>query len=755
MRKSIRLSVIASLLMGSGMVLAAGLEGGKTTTIPITRQYTVIIDSSLYQLALQSGVTVAELRAMNKGGLDRRDTLKVGESLLLPASSPLFPVESKDGLIDSNLPELGMGNAPIPKGGPDALGVKAASTAQTLASQNWNTLTSDQVKNQAENWAKGQAKSQIVSPVQKEAEEFLGKFGKAQVNISVDDKGSLKNSTASLFTPWYETDDAVVFSQMGIHGQDGRTIGNLGAGVRVERTDWLWGVNAFLDQDVSRNHTRGGLGGEFWTDNLKLAANYYHPLSSWKDSKDFEDYLERPAKGFDVRAQGYLPAYPQLGASVVYEQYFGDEVALFGKDNLQKDPHAVTLGVDYTPVPLLTLKLSHKEGQGGKSDDKADLQLNYQIGTSLDKQLDPDAVATARSLKGSRYDMVDRNYDIVLEYKEKEGVFDLDLSAVPADLLEGDEYIMQPLVNSKYRITAVTWDGDLVPLTLTATQGAGNPQGWRITLPAWDSALTATNRYKLSITLTNEKGKQITSNTVEVVVGQHREGLLIVEGGGTKPASGLAEDTVRLATYLTNHLGEKINDPVLVPKWTVKNASGTTVTVVTGDSCPVGADGVLMACVRETRNATETREGITYYVHELVSTVVGEFTVVADLGGYGITAPQTVVFTPAVAEPVVVSGAQILDPQGNDILAANIAPQIGVEYTVKLLDAAGLDITETFPPEQLRWHLTGKAGIAGCDVTAGNEDTGVTGTRFTPRVRAASTSGVDCGDQGFGLKVVY
>ncbi|MFA3763154.1 inverse autotransporter beta domain-containing protein [Yersinia sp. 2466 StPb PI] len=42
-------------------------------------------------------------------------------------------------------------------------------------------------------------------------------------------------------------------------------------------------------------------------DNAKLAANYYYPISGWKDS---DDYLERSTKEFDVRAQGYLPAYP-------------------------------------------------------------------------------------------------------------------------------------------------------------------------------------------------------------------------------------------------------------------------------------------------------------------------------------------------------------------------------------------------------------------------------------------------------------
>lgn len=34
--------------------------------------------------------------------------------------------------------------------------------------------------------------------------------------------------------------------------------------------------------------------------------------------------------------ESWLPFYPQLGAKLVYEQYYGDEVALFGTDNLQK-----------------------------------------------------------------------------------------------------------------------------------------------------------------------------------------------------------------------------------------------------------------------------------------------------------------------------------------------------------------------------------------------------------------------------------
>ena len=178
--------------------------------------------------------------------------------------------------------------------------------------------------------------------------------------------------------------------------------------------------NSFLDYDLSREHTRMGLGLEYGRDYLKLSANNYQRLTGWKDSKDFDDYQERVANGWDVRAEGWLPAYPQLGMKLVYEQYYGNEVALFDKDDRQKDPHAVTVGVNYTPVPLLTLSAEQREGKADDSETRVGLQMNYQLGVPWMHQVDPDSVAALRTLTGSRYDLVDRNNNIILEYRKKE-----------------------------------------------------------------------------------------------------------------------------------------------------------------------------------------------------------------------------------------------------------------------------------------------------------------------------------------------
>lgn len=254
-----------------------------------------------------------------------------------------------------------------------------------------------------------------------EIQEWLGKYGTARVKLNVDKDFSLKDSSLEMLYPIYDTPTNMLFTQGAIHRTDDRTQSNIGFGWRhFSGNDWMAGVNTFIDHDLSRSHTRIGVGAEYWRDYLKLSANGYIRASGWKKSPDVEDYQERPANGWDIRAEGYLPAWPQLGASLMYEQYYGDEVGLFGKDKRQKDPHAITAEVNYTPVPLLTLSAGHKQGKSGENDTRFGLEVNYRIGEPLEKQLDTDSIRERRMLAGSRYDLVERNNNIVLEYRKSE-----------------------------------------------------------------------------------------------------------------------------------------------------------------------------------------------------------------------------------------------------------------------------------------------------------------------------------------------
>ncbi|WP_312213382.1 Ig-like domain-containing protein [Pseudescherichia sp.] len=285
-----------------------------------------------------------------------------------------------------------------------------SSVASTLSSAGTSGLT-----DAAASAATGYAASSV--------QEWLNQFGTARVQLNVDDNGNWDDSAFDFLAPLYDNQKSVLFSQMGLRSPDDRVTGNLGLGVRTfYLKEWMLGGNVFFDDDFTGKNRRVSFGSEAWTDYLKLAANVYMGTTEWHSSRDFDDYNEKPADGFDVRAEGYLPVYPQLGVKAMYEQYYGDDVALFDTDHLQSNPSAVTLGINYTPVPLITAGVDYKRGQDSMDETRFSLNFRYALGQSLQSQLSSDQMAFRRSLVGSRYDLVDRNNEIVLQYKKKQSV---------------------------------------------------------------------------------------------------------------------------------------------------------------------------------------------------------------------------------------------------------------------------------------------------------------------------------------------
>lgn len=420
------------------------------------------------------------------------------------------------------------------------------------ATQGFDNLTPEALQSQARSYLQGQ----VTSGAQSLIEGAMSPFGKVRSNLSIGQGGDLDGSSLDYFVPLYDNQKTLFFSQLSTQRKDERTIGNLGLGLRYNTEKWLWGGNIFYDYDFTRGHRRLGLGAEAWTDYLKFSGNYYHPLSSWKDSEDFDFYEERPARGWDIRAEAWLPAYPQLGGKIVFEQYYGDEVALFGTDNLEKDPFAVTLGVKYQPVPLIAIGTDFKAGTGDNTDLSVNATLNYQFGVPLKEQLDPDKVSAAHSLMGSRLDFVERNNFIVLEYKEKDPLeVTLWLKADAANEhpecvikdtpeeavgLEKCKWTINALINHHYKIVAASWQAKnnaartlVMPVIKEDTITDGNNNHWNLVLPAWQYSSDKAEQEKLNtwrvrLALEDEKGNRQNSGVVEITVQQDRKIELIV-----------------------------------------------------------------------------------------------------------------------------------------------------------------------------------------------------------------------------------
>ena len=358
-------------------------------------------------------------------------------------------------------------------------------------------MNSEQAANMARGWASSQASGAMT--------DWLSRFGTARITLGVDEDFSLKNSQFDFLHPRYETPDNLFFSQHTLHRTDERTQINNGLGWRHFTPTWMSGINFFFDHDLSRYHSRAGIGAEYWRDYLKLSSNGYLRLTNWRSAPELDnDYEARPANGWDVRAEGWLPTWPHLGGKLVYEQYYGDEVALFDKDDRQSNPHAITAGLNYTPFPLMTFSAEQRQGKQGENDTRFAVDFTWRPGSAMQKQLDPNEVAARRSLAGSRFDLVDRNNNIVLEYRKKELV-----RLTLTDPVTGKSGEVKSLVSSlqtKYALKGYNVEA-------TALEAAGGKvvttgKDILVTLPAYRFTSTpeTDNTWPIEVTAEDVKG---------------------------------------------------------------------------------------------------------------------------------------------------------------------------------------------------------------------------------------------------------
>ncbi|HAL5913634.1 TPA: inverse autotransporter adhesin-like protein YeeJ [Escherichia coli] len=458
-----------------------------------TVPYTLGALESAQSVAERFGISVAELRKLNQFRTFARgfDNVRQGDELDVPAQ-----------VSEKKL-------TPPPGNSSDNLEQQIASTSQQIGSLLAEDMNSEQAANMARGWASSQASGAMT--------DWLSRFGTARITLGVDEDFSLKNSQFDFLHPWYETPDNLFFSQHTLHRTDERTQINNGLGWRHFTPTWMSGINFFFDHDLSRYHSRAGIGAEYWRDYLKLSSNGYLRLTNWRSAPELDNaYEARPANGWDVRAEGWLPAWPYLGGKLVYEQYYGDEVALFDKDDRQSNPHAITAGLNYTPFPLMTFSAEQRQGKQGENDTRFAVDFTWQPGSAMQKQLDPNEVAARRSLAGSRYDLVDRNNNIVLEYRKKELV-----RLTLTDPVTGKSGEVKSLVSSlqtKYALKGYNVEA-------TALEAAGGKvvttgKDILVTLPAYRFTSTpeTDNTWPIEVTAEDVKGNLSNREQSMVVV---------------------------------------------------------------------------------------------------------------------------------------------------------------------------------------------------------------------------------------------
>ncbi len=499
--------------------------------------------------------------------------------------------------------------------------VKSAETKIARYVADSATLLSD------ENTAKSvqqMARSTANNELNRSAQQWLSQFGTAKVQINVNNDFKLDGSAADVLLPLADGQKSLLFTQLGARNKNSRNTVNVGIGVRTFQNNWMYGMNTFLDNDITGKNRRVGLGAEAWTDYLKLSANSYFALTDWHQSRDFSDDNERPANGYDIRAEAYLPSHPQLGGKLMYEKYRGDDVALFGKDDRQKNPDAITAGVNYTPIPLVTVGVEHRTGKGSHNDSSFNLQLNYRLGESWQSQINPSAVASTRQLASSRYDLVERNNNIVLDY-QKQDVISLSLpEQISGDA--GTRVAVSAQVSSKHALDRIEWGYAALSsvgggLSMTSLQSA------EIKLPPYQLTSSGSNTYVLSAVAYDKQGNVSRPVTMQVTV---------LAGSVSITAANLTvtSDNAPANNTATNSVQAIVTDaggnPVAGQSVTFSANNGASVTTVIGTT---GVNGIATATLT---NSTVGTTAVTATVNGTSTTVNTQF--IADSHTATITA---------------------------------------------------------------------------------------------------------------------
>ncbi len=257
----------------------------------------------------------------------------------------------------------------------------------------------------------------------------------AQLSLTLDNDGRLRPS-GKVLLPLWSTPLNSIYTQMGItESYNNNKIGHVALGTRFypfaeddSSGDLMLGLNGIYHYSLDRHHRSMSIGGEMMTPYMRISSNVYQRLSSWKISEDFDGYnygyvRERPANGFDIRTKWFFPGLNNLAVLANVEKWRGDHVAPFGDiDELEKNPWVYSGGVEWQPVPAITLTAQHQQTGRGQTNEQVMVNFNVPLGEVKDA-FDPSQVnkAGGMDVSTSRSMFIDANFNQILDYSGMPG----------------------------------------------------------------------------------------------------------------------------------------------------------------------------------------------------------------------------------------------------------------------------------------------------------------------------------------------
>ncbi len=350
----------------------------------------------------------------------------------------------------------------------------------------------------------------LIDHFAQKSQQWLNQWGEAEIALQGSRSDRLQGSVGVLL-PLQQSSQQLLFTQGGWQRDPEGTLLSLGIGQRwFYSAPSYWGYNLFYDYRRHGQHQRLGLGVEQRHSSLSWNLNGYLPLSPRRLVANRADWV-RPARGLDLRLQYQPPQQPHWQVNLTTERYFGT-IDSARDHTLQRNPTAVTLGVAYTPLPLVTAGYGFKVGSGRQRTHQLQLTLHYHLGVPLAHQLDPQQVAAAHSLDRNRLALVQRNFRMVLQQQPND---EIQLALQPGRICQP---VGSPPVTIALQLHSprpleewqLEWRGDLLQHTAHPTINAAKNQASLI-LPHHPGT------YRLQLVARNARGVVAYSNELWVV----------------------------------------------------------------------------------------------------------------------------------------------------------------------------------------------------------------------------------------------
>lgn len=341
--------------------------------------------------------------------------------------------------------------------------------------------------------------------------QWFGQVGQAEVRLSGHSMDSLSGG-AELLLPFMDQPQELLFTQWGLHRNQRTTTLNAGIGYRwFDESQGYWGTNLFYDRQFHSAYHRWGIGIEQCYRHCRIALNSYFPIQAPFTISDKATAYASPAFGIDLRCQYQIPTLPHWRVNLRAERYWGDIIVSKGKT--VENHSAMTLGVDYTPIPLITAGYSFRYDNAQKKSHQLHLQLNYRFGVPSSQQLNPQQVAANQPLNLERLALVQRNPQIVLKQtllKQKpNAVLELEL---PSQLVGAPRttHIIRFKLTTPHPQDQWRWTYSTSEFFVDGRIALVSDNEIAITLPSFPG------HYTVQLMATNQRGVSVTSNPMSI-----------------------------------------------------------------------------------------------------------------------------------------------------------------------------------------------------------------------------------------------